>query len=90
MIRIDRELTPRERQIVEKLNSGRTPKEVAAELGVGNATVRVLLSRAVKKLASTEPPDRPNEPPDRPKSPAGMALSANPPQAEEHLRARRG
>jgi DNA-binding NarL/FixJ family response regulator len=73
-----RDLSPLERQVIEKLDAGRTPREVATELGVANATVRVLLSRAVKKLGSTEPPDRPTEPPDRPKSPAGMALRGCP------------
>jgi hypothetical protein len=88
--RLTRPLSPLEQQIVEKLNAGRTPKEVAAELGVANATVRVLLSRALKKGGSIDPPpDRPTDPPGRPKSPAGMALSADPPQAEEHLSVRR-
>ena len=44
-----RPLSPRESQIVRLLDLGRTPKEVAFELGIANATVRVLLSRAVKK-----------------------------------------
>ncbi len=44
-----RPLSPRESQIVRLLDQGRTPKEVAFELGIANATVRVLLSRAVKK-----------------------------------------
>jgi DNA-binding NarL/FixJ family response regulator len=44
-----RPLSPRETQIVQLLDLGRTPKEVAFELGIANATVRVLLSRAVKK-----------------------------------------
>jgi DNA-binding NarL/FixJ family response regulator len=44
-----RPLSPRESQIVLLLDQGRTPKEVAFELGIANATVRVLLSRAVKK-----------------------------------------
>ncbi|HVZ75363.1 MAG TPA: LuxR C-terminal-related transcriptional regulator [Polyangia bacterium] len=44
-----RPLSPRESQIVQMLDQGRTPKEVAFELGIANATVRVLLSRAVKK-----------------------------------------
>jgi DNA-binding NarL/FixJ family response regulator len=44
-----RPLSPRESQIVQLLDLGRTPKEVAFELGIANATVRVLLARAVKK-----------------------------------------
>jgi DNA-binding NarL/FixJ family response regulator len=44
-----RPLSPRESQIVAMLDQGRTPKEVAFELGIANATVRVLISRAVKK-----------------------------------------
>jgi predicted transcriptional regulator len=79
---LTRPLSPREQQIVDKLNAGRTPKEVAAELGVANATVRVLLSRALKKGGSIDPP------PERPKSPGGMALSADPPQVEDNLLAR--
>ena len=46
---LSRPLSPREKQIVQMLDQGRTPKEVAFELGIANATVRVLLSRAVKK-----------------------------------------
>jgi DNA-binding NarL/FixJ family response regulator len=46
---LSRPLSPREKQIVQLLDQGRTPKEVAFELGIANATVRVLLSRAVKK-----------------------------------------
>ena len=44
-----RPLSPRESQIVALLDQGHTPKEVAFELGIANATVRVLISRAVKK-----------------------------------------
>jgi DNA-binding NarL/FixJ family response regulator len=43
-------LTPRERQIVDSVLGGRTTKEIAFDLGVSDATVRVLYSRAMKKL----------------------------------------
>jgi DNA-binding NarL/FixJ family response regulator len=48
--RAARPLSPRESQVVRLLDEGRTPKEVAFELGVSNATVRVLFMRARKKL----------------------------------------
>jgi DNA-binding NarL/FixJ family response regulator len=44
-----RPLSPRESQILGLLEQGRTPKEVAFELGISAATVRVLISRAAKK-----------------------------------------
>jgi DNA-binding NarL/FixJ family response regulator len=34
----------------ELITAGRTPKEVAFDLGLSDATVRVLYSRAMKKL----------------------------------------
>ncbi len=43
-------LSPRERQILDLVTSGRTHKEVAFDLGLSDATVRVLYSRAMKKL----------------------------------------
>src|SRR6185369_4270582 len=43
-------LSPREQQILGLLAHGRTQKETAFELGVADATVRVLYSRAMKKL----------------------------------------
>ena len=43
-------LSPRERQILDAVLAGRTRKEVAFDLGVANATVRVLYSRAMHKL----------------------------------------
>lgn len=45
-----RPLSPRERQIVDSVLGGRTRKETAFELGLSDATVRVLYSRAMKKL----------------------------------------
>ena len=45
-----RRLSPRERQILELITTGRSQKEVAFDLGVSDATVRVLYSRAMKKL----------------------------------------
>jgi DNA-binding NarL/FixJ family response regulator len=46
---LTRPLSPREGQIVSLLHQGHTPKEVAFELGIAAATVRVLISRAAKK-----------------------------------------
>jgi DNA-binding NarL/FixJ family response regulator len=45
-----RPLSPREREIVTLVNAGKTRKEVAYDLGVTHSTVRVLYSRAMKKL----------------------------------------
>jgi DNA-binding NarL/FixJ family response regulator len=45
-----RPLSPRERQILDLVTSGRTQKEIAFELGRSDATVRVLYSRAMAKL----------------------------------------
>jgi DNA-binding NarL/FixJ family response regulator len=45
-----RPLSPREKEILDLVNSGRTQKEVAFELGLSAATVRVLHSRAMAKL----------------------------------------
>ena len=42
-------LSPRERQVVALLNTGLTRKEVAYELGLNDATVRVHLWHARKK-----------------------------------------
>jgi len=43
-------LTPRERQIVDSVRRGQTHKEIAFDLGISDATVRVLYARAMKKL----------------------------------------
>jgi DNA-binding NarL/FixJ family response regulator len=43
-------LTPREREVIEIVTGGRSHKEAAFELGVADATVRVLYARAMKKL----------------------------------------
>jgi DNA-binding NarL/FixJ family response regulator len=45
-----RPLSPREREIVTLVHAGKTRKEVAYDLGVSHSTVRVLYSRAMKKL----------------------------------------
>jgi DNA-binding CsgD family transcriptional regulator len=50
---VDR-LTPRERQVLTFLARGDTTKLVAYELGIADATVRVLLVRAVKKLGARD------------------------------------
>jgi DNA-binding NarL/FixJ family response regulator len=42
--------TPRERQIVDSVRSGQTHKEIAYDLGISDATVRVLYARAMRKL----------------------------------------
>lgn len=47
-------LSPREEQIVGLVVGGRTQKETAFELGVSDATVRVLYSRAMKKLGRSK------------------------------------
>ena len=43
-------LSPRERQILDLITTGLSQKEVAFDLGVRDATVRVLYSRAMRKL----------------------------------------
>jgi DNA-binding NarL/FixJ family response regulator len=47
-------LTAREGQVVAMLADGRTRKEVAYALGIAHSTVRVLYSRAVKKLQRSD------------------------------------
>jgi DNA-binding NarL/FixJ family response regulator len=47
-------LSPRERQILGLVMGGRTQKETAFELGVSDATVRVLYSRAMRKLGRSK------------------------------------
>ena len=47
-------LSPREQQILGLMAGGRTQKETAFELGVSDATVRVLYSRAMKKLGRSK------------------------------------
>jgi two-component system response regulator FixJ len=43
-------LTDRERQVVAGIVSGKTGKEVAFDLGIAHATVRVLLARGYARL----------------------------------------
>ena len=43
-------LSPREQQVVDLATGGRSQKEIAFELGLADATVRVLHARAMKKL----------------------------------------
>jgi DNA-binding NarL/FixJ family response regulator len=43
-------LSPRERQILTLIVDGKTRKEVAYELAIAHSTVRVIYSRAMKKL----------------------------------------
>lgn len=47
-------LTPRERQIVDSVLDGRTTKEIAFDLGISDATARVLYSRAMRKLGRSK------------------------------------
>ncbi len=51
-------LSPREREILNLVHGGRTRKEVAYDLGVTHSTVRVLYSRAMKKLGGRWRPAR--------------------------------
>lgn len=44
------ELTRREREIVAQAASGASNKEIAQQLGISDATVRVLMSRAANRL----------------------------------------
>jgi hypothetical protein len=48
-------LTARERQIVALYRLGSDPKMIAYELGLADATVRVLLSRAARRLGVSRP-----------------------------------
>jgi len=50
-------LTERERQVVSYLALGHTTKETAYVLGISDATVRVLLSRAAAKLGTVSRPE---------------------------------
>jgi DNA-binding NarL/FixJ family response regulator len=51
-----RPLTPRESQILHMVVGGRSHKETAFELGVSDVTVRVLYSRAMRKLGRFKVP----------------------------------
>jgi DNA-binding CsgD family transcriptional regulator len=46
----ERALSPRERQVLTLAVRGHRNKQIAFELGIGHSTVRVLLTRAAKKL----------------------------------------
>ena len=48
-------LTPRERQVVALYRLGADSKVIAYELGLADATVRVLLSRAARRLGAKRP-----------------------------------
>jgi DNA-binding CsgD family transcriptional regulator len=50
-------LTGRERQVVTRLARGETTKEAAYEMGISDATVRVLLCRAAGKLGAASRQD---------------------------------
>jgi len=47
-----RPLSPRERQILTLIIDGKSRKEVAYDLAIAHSTVRVIYSRAMKKLGS--------------------------------------
>jgi DNA-binding NarL/FixJ family response regulator len=49
-------LSPREQQVVNLATGGRSHKEIAFELGLADATVRVLHARAMKKLGRSRHP----------------------------------
>jgi len=49
-------LSRRERQVLDLITGGCTSKEVAFDLGLSDATVRVLYSRAMKKLGRSKRP----------------------------------
>jgi DNA-binding NarL/FixJ family response regulator len=56
-------LTPRESEVVDLIMGGRSSKEVAFDLRLSDATVRVLYARAMRKLgrskrARSRVPDR--------------------------------
>jgi DNA-binding NarL/FixJ family response regulator len=50
------QLSPRERQILDLVTGGCSAKEVAYDLGLSDATVRVLYSRAMRKLGRSKRP----------------------------------
>jgi DNA-binding NarL/FixJ family response regulator len=52
----DRPLTSREQQILTLIIEGKTPKEVAYDLSIAHSTVRVIYSRAMKKLGGVWQP----------------------------------
>ena len=54
-------LSRRERQVLDLITGGCTSKEVAFDLGLSDATVRVLYSRAMKKLGRSKRPRPPGE-----------------------------
>ena len=50
-------LTPREREIMANVASGRLNKQIAADLGVSEITVKVHRSRVMHKMRATSLPD---------------------------------
>jgi DNA-binding NarL/FixJ family response regulator len=53
----ERPLTTREQQILTLIIEGKTPKEVAYDLEIAHSTVRVIYSRAMKKLGGVWQPN---------------------------------
>jgi FixJ family two-component response regulator len=50
-------LTPRERQVMELVISGRLNKQAAAELGISEITIKVHRGRVMTKMRATSLPD---------------------------------
>ena len=50
-------LTPRERQVLELVISGRLNKQAAAELGISEITIKVHRGRVMAKMRATSLPD---------------------------------
>src|SRR5712672_3999727 len=71
-------LSPREREIVIQVARGRLSKQIAGDIGIAEATVKVHRSRAMRKMNLRSPPglavlaDRLRRPPETP-NPSGPA-----------------
>ena len=54
-------LTPRERQVMELVVSGRLNKQAAAELGISEITIKVHRGRVMTKMRAASLPDLVNQ-----------------------------